>query len=162
MTEDTAIPLIILAFALVALFLLLKRPRRVRIRINLLRLAPHMPLCPSCTAQYEAQSVFCPHCSMPLSMGAVCGPLQSTFAEGEAFRRSVKNPKGLAVLGLVLLALPSIIAFLAWAHEYGPVDAAFMLPDAVLGFVFLAIIFRVLEARTKPPATQFSSEDPGA
>ena len=162
MSEDIAIPLIILAFALVTVLQVIKRRRPVGIRVNLLRLTPHTPLCPSCTAQIEAQSVFCPHCSMPLSMGAVCGPLQSTFAEGEAFRRSVKRPTRLAVLGLLLLALPSIIAFLAWAHEYGPFDAAFMLPDAVLGFVFVAIVLRVLEARARPPSPQEPPEAPGA
>lgn len=147
LSEGEVIGLVLFAFVAFALLSSRSKPRKTG--INLLRFAAveGAPVCPECLAPYAAGDRFCGSCRTPLSMFAVTSPLETTLAEGELFRRSVRRPTKLALAGLFLLAVPGIVCLAIAVHPRG--DRELLVSGAFGGLFYLMIAMRALEERRK-------------
>ena len=75
------------------------------------------PVCPSCFSPIEEYFDYCPSCEAPLSQFSTADPLKTIRSEGEMFRRGVKEPSLLVVIGMWLIFLPGLlVAFMLLAE----------------------------------------------
>lgn len=88
-------------------------------------------------------------------MFAVTSPLETTLAEGELFRRSVRRPTKMAIAGLLVLALPGVVSFTLGVHAKG--ERALLASGALGGLFYLMIAMRALEERRRAKAASAGS-----
>lgn len=101
------------------------------------------PVCPSCFSPIEDYFDYCPNCDVPLSQFSTADPLKTIRSEGEMFRRGVKGPSLLVVIGMWLIFLPGLlIAFMV----LGEVGNSRIYVTAAVGIMFWfygSILFKV-------------------
>src|SRR5436190_21086325 len=77
-----------------------------------------LEICISCLKNNSPGTNFCKHCGTPLTSYAATAPFESIFAEGDFWRKAMRQAKGktlrriLILLFLVIMALSILLGFL--------------------------------------------------
>jgi hypothetical protein len=107
-------------------------------------------LCPGCLTPHEPMTYFCSECGMPLSPHATLDPLKQVYAQGWVYRRVIRYPTKLGLIGLWLLFMPiffMLLISLQGIHRLAPgrTDSvtALISPVLVAGLfaVYAVIVF---------------------
>jgi hypothetical protein len=117
------------------------------------------PVCPSCFAPVEDDFDYCPNCEAPLSQFSTVDPLKTIRSEGEMFRRGVRAPSILIVVGMWIIFLPGLLVAFMMLTEAGdariPVTVAVGLMFWFYGSILYKVTSRYLEVRKQRAQTSF-------
>lgn len=82
-------------------------------------------VCPACGSLIDVNDVFCSVCNAPISLLSNTDPLQSIYAQGHLFRKSVETrPKPIVLIGTWVIFLPAFVAgilgiYTIWSDGFG-------------------------------------------
>lgn len=100
-------------------------------------------VCPACGSLIDDNEVFCPVCNAPISLLSNTDPLQSIYAQGHLFRKSVETrPKPIVLIGTWIIFFPmfiggGLVIYTIWSDGFGGGAGNFLwfwLSVAIMGF----------------------------